>query len=274
MGVIRLIIYGNLLISFSAGLLSFGLVVFLNINNSIYYFFSVFFATIFIYNFQRIPRLDEVTDQYSDRHIWLKKNKNTLYFLIVIGLFGSVITYFQFLTIQNDFVFLIVIGIVGILYALKSLKGKALRDFPYIKIHLIALTWVLVIAVWPILREEKSIINYIELLIALYLILIAITIPFDIRDLTYDSIQKKTIPQLIGVQLSKLVSSLLLTFGYLLIALFLSDFIQNPFYYISFVGFLGLILNSQKERKEMYFSGLIDGWILFLGLMFLFTSRF
>lgn len=269
MGVIRFIIYGNILVSLSAGLLSFGLVSFLNIDDPIYYFFSVFFATLFIYNFQRIPRLHEITDEYSDRHIWLKKNKSTLYLLIGAGLVGAIITYFLFLTIKNDFVFLIVIGVVGVLYALKTLNGRALRDFSYIKIHLIALTWVLVIAVWPMLREEMSITEHSELLIALYFILIAITIPFDIRDLTYDSPQKKTAPQLIGVQSSKLVAGILLTFGYLLIALFINHFTLNPYYYISFLGFLLLILNTKIERKEMYFSGLIDGWIITLGAIFL-----
>lgn len=271
MGIIRLIIYGNILISSSAGLLSFGLVSFLNINNSIYYFFSVFFATLFIYNFQRIPRLDEVTDQYSDRHIWLKKNKTTLYLLICIGLIGVIVTYFWFLTAKNDFVFLMVIGVIGILYALKTLKGRALRDLPYIKIHLIALTWVLVIGVWPLIRAEKNFLNHMELLMALYFILIAITIPFDIRDLTYDDKLKKTTPQLIGIRWSKIVSLIILLIGFSLIAFYKIAFLENPFYYISFLGFFLLILYTRKEQKEMYFSGLIDGWIIFLGLMFLFT---
>lgn len=269
MEVIRFIIYGNVLISLSAGLLSLGLVSFLNCDNSIYYFFSVFFATLFIYNFQRIPRLDEVNNQYSDRHIWLKKNKNTLYFLIGIGLLGAIITYFQFLTIQNDFIFLIIIVVIGVLYALKTLKGYALRDFPYIKIHLIALIWVLVIVVWPLLREEKSTLIHIELLIALYCIMIAITIPFDIRDLTYDDPKKKTTPQLVGVRISKAVATTFLTFGYLLTALYENIFLLNPLYYISFLGFFFLIIKTNKERKEMYFSGLIDGWIILLGLTFL-----
>lgn len=272
MGLIQFIVYGNVLISLSAGFLSFGVVSFLDYNSPIYYFFCVFFATLFIYNFQRIPRLSEVNDQYSDRHIWLKENKTTLFLLIGIGLIGAAITYLQFLKIQNDLAFLIVIGVIGILYALKTLKGKALRDFPYIKIHLIALTWVLVIGIWPLVRMENNFLDYKELLIALYLILIAITIPFDIRDLSYDDKLKKTTPQLLGVKWSKIVSLILLTIGYFLIVFYNFKFIENPFYYISLPGFFLLILKTTKERKEMYFSGWIDGWIITLGLMFLFSS--
>lgn len=271
MSIIRFIVYSNLLISLSAGFVSFGLVSYLNIDNSIYYFFSVFFATMFIYNFQRIPRLDEVNDQYSDRHIWLKKNKSTLYLLIGVGLLGSIITYFQFLTIKNDFVFLFVIGVVGILYALKTLNGRALRDYSYIKIHLIVLTWVLITAVWPMIREEKNILNHLELLVGLYLTILAITIPFDIRDLNYDDSSKKTIPQLLGVRLSIVLSSVFLASGFYLIAYYDADFLRNPFFYITFIGFFILILATKQTRKELYFSGWIDGWIVFLGLMFLFT---
>jgi hypothetical protein len=269
MGIIRLIIYGNILISASAGLLSFGLVSFLNINNSIYYFFTVFFATLFIYNFQRVPRLDEVTDQYSDRHIWLKKNKTILYLLISIGLIGAIVTYFWFLTIQNDFVFLIVIGVIGVLYALKTLNGQALRDLPYIKIHLIAITWVLVIGVWPLIREGRSFFNYIELLLALYFILIAITVPFDIRDLSYDDRKKKTLPQLIGVRLSKVLAAIFLAVGFVFLVIFNNTFLLHPIFYISFLGFFYLILKTSSERKEIYFSGIIDGWIIALAALFL-----
>lgn len=272
MGLIRFIIYGNVLISLSAGFLSFGFVSFLDYDFPIYYFFCVFFATLFIYNFQRIPRLSEVNDQYSDRHIWLKENKSTLYFLIGVGLIGASITYLHFLTIQHDFAFLIVIGVIGVLYALKTVKGKALRDFPYIKIHLIALTWILVIGIWPLVRMNNDFFEYLELLIALYFIIISITIPFDIRDLSYDDKLKKTTPQLLGVKWSKTVSLLLLTVSYFLIVLYNLKFLENPFYYISFLGFFLLILQTTKERKEMYFSGLIDGWIITLGLMFLFIA--
>jgi len=274
MGLIRFIVYGNVLISLSAGLLSFGLVSFLQFSNPLYYFLCVFYATLFIYNFQRIPRLDEITDQYSDRHIWLSKNRNTLYLLTVLGGLGALITYFGLLTIQNDFLFLILIGIIGVFYAVKSLKGLALRDFPYVKIHLIALVWVLIIAVWPLIREEKSILDHVGLLIALYFILVAITIPFDIRDLSYDDLKKGTIPQLIDVPKSKVLATLFLTLGFILIFVYDSSFLKNPVYYVSFIGFFFLLIRTTKNRKEMYFSGLIDGWILFLGLMFLMTYRF
>lgn len=272
MKTVRFIVYSNLLISFTAGLLSFGFVSFLGFDDAIFYFLSVFFATLFIYNFQRIPRLNEVTDQYSDRHIWLKKNKKTLYILISIGLLGAIITYFQFLTIQNDFVFLVIIGVIGVMYALKTLNGRALRDYSYIKIHIIALTWVLVTAVWPLIREEVSFLYHLELLVALYFILLAVTIPFDIRDLSYDDKIKKTIPQIMGVKQSIILSFVFLISGFFLIAYYENGFLKNPFFYISFIGFLVLILGSKQSRKEMYFSGWIDGWIIFLGLLFLFAG--
>lgn len=269
MGLIRFIVYGNVLISLSAGLLSFGFVSYLEYSSPLYYFFCVFFATLFIYNFQRIPRLDEVTDQYSDRHIWLKKNKTTLYLLIGVGLIGAIVTYLQFLTIQNDFVFLLVIGVVGVLYALKTLKGKALRDLPYIKIHLIALTWVLVITIWPLVRNNSFIFDHIELLLALYFILIAITVPFDIRDLSYDDQKKKTLPQLVGVRFSKIIAALFLCLGFTFLLIYDNTFIRNPIFFISFLGFFYLIIKTRKERKEMFFSGFIDGWIMLLALLFL-----
>jgi 1,4-dihydroxy-2-naphthoate octaprenyltransferase len=271
MGLLRFIIYGNILISISAGLLSFGLTTFLECETPQYYFYCVFFATLFIYNFQRVPRLNEVSDKYSDRHIWLSDNKNTLYALILVGLLGALTSYFGFLFVQNDFLFLFLISLGGMLYALKVFAGKALRDFPFIKIHLISLTWVLIIIVWPLVREEKSILDHWELLTGLYCVMLAITIPFDIRDLSFDDPHKKTTPQLIGTKSSKVVAATLLLLGYLLLVINSQIFLRNPFYYISFIGFFILIIKTNKERKEMYFSGLIDGWIIVLGMLFLFT---
>lgn len=255
-------------------MLSYGITSFLKCDTTVYYSCCVFFATLFIYNFQRVPRLKEISKNYSDRHIWLRDNTNTLYALIFIGLTGSATFYFGFLSVQNDFLFLFLIGVGGLLYALKVFNGRALRDFPFIKIHLISLTWVLIILVWPLIREEKSILDYLHLLAALYCVMLAITIPFDIRDLSYDDPYKKTTPQLIGSQSSKIVAATLLVFGYVLFVLHNPIFLKGFFYYVSFIGFFFLIIRTNIERKEMYFSGFIDGWIILLGLMFLFAEKF
>ncbi|MDX1650972.1 MAG: hypothetical protein R3277_00660 [Brumimicrobium sp.] len=268
MDVLRLIIYGNYLIAFSAGFLAMSFAKHLGNNSEVEVFLTVFFATLGTYNFQRIPRLNEVLESSSPRHVWLNRFKPLVFINAITGLLGAGVLYFFVLEPKNDFIFLFVLFLLSIFYALKLFGGSALRDLPFIKIHLIAFVWLLVCFVWPLVRIESNLGSYIEPGLSLYLFILALTIPFDIRDLYYDEESKKTIPQLIGVQGSKYFALLFLLSAFVLILIYDQKFIYNVFFWISFFGGAALIYFSNTQRKEMYFSGLIDGWILFYGCMF------
>lgn len=265
MTVLRLIIYGNLLVSFSAGILTFGVSTYQGFQMAHLLGVCAFFATLFIYNLQRLMRFDHVKIQQSARHTWLVKNKSIMVFFCVSGVFGAIISYI-FLGIESDLLLIIGLSIIGFLYAFSGLNIKALREVPIIKIYLISAVWALVSVFWPAFRQDDLNQDTILLMFSVGFYVFAATIPFDIRDLIYDSASQKTIPQLVGVNFSRILGiASLLTSG-LLMSFTDVEFLYNLLFYFAYTGMGVLILLSTTDKKEMFFSGLIDGWIIVLGM--------
>lgn len=90
--------------------------------------------------------------------------------------------------------------------------------------------------------------------------MIAITIPFDVRDMDNDAQTKKTIPQLFGEVKAKYLSILLLVISQgILIYVYPFDL-----YGVLIFTILSILVlrQSKKSNQELYFSGLIDGLLL------------
>ena len=110
------------------------------------------------------------------------------------------------------------------------------------------------------------------------LFIIGITIPFDIRDLSFDPASYKTIPQLFGIKGAKVVASLLvgstvLGWAYL--------YTNNNIGLIGLVSqiivvaiTLVVIRNTKPQRPELYFTGLIDGLIILSGILLIPTESY
>lgn len=271
MSLLRFIIYGNFLVSLSAGTLTFGVSRYLLSDDSLLYALCAFFATLFIYNLQRLLRFSEVKNQTSDRHKWLVRNKKLVILLCIIGGVGALTSYL-ILGLRSDVFMMFGLSVLGFLYAYGGAQKKALRDVPFIKIYLIMIVWSLVSVLWPAYRENVLTVDIIYLLLVVGFYIFAATIPFDVRDLSYDSDKHKTIPQIIGVSTSKLLSVTLLLVSAGIICFLDSSFLSNPFFYTAYIGMVTLSLLTHRKRQEMFFSGLIDGWIIWFGLMFYLIS--
>ena len=152
-----------------------------------------FFATLLVYNLSY--------------YAWTGgKRRLVLILLSVIPVVAITILY---LNIYSIFL-LSVQALFSILYAI-PLKNKKLRDIPYLKIYLISFVWASSIVFLPILNANEKIqtINILHF-VAFFLYVMAITIPFDIRDYLRDDLKLKTIPQLIGVEKSIKLSKICL----------------------------------------------------------------
>tara|TARA_B100000508_G_scaffold141096_1_gene146831 strand:- start:53347 stop:54168 length:822 start_codon:yes stop_codon:yes gene_type:complete len=271
MSFLRFLVYGNILVSLAVGFLTFGISNFLGFSDAISYSTCTAFATLMIYNLQRLLRFEDVKQEYSVRHLWIVKHKVLLIILSLIGGAGALLMYLM-IGVSNDIYIVISFTLIGFLYAYKGVSKHALRDLPFLKIYLIAFVWTGVSVLWPVFRDGTYSSTSIFIALSVFLYILAATIPFDIRDLIYDDAKKKTIPQQVGVMGSKLIGSFLLIVSVTLLFFIDPNFLFNPFLYLSYIGLLLLILLTKKERKEMYFSGLIDGWIIFLGLMFAYQA--
>ncbi|PKR81873.1 hypothetical protein CW751_00615 [Brumimicrobium salinarum] len=232
---------------------------------------TVFFATLFIYNIQRILRLGEIKVKSSDRHHWLENHTVFIKILAGIGIIGSVLTYFLVLGWNIDFWFLAFSAIIGVLYAMKiHPKSMALRDIPYAKIYLIAAQWALVSVYWPYMRIADTTDFPVGLGLSIFFFILAATVPFDIRDLVYDGKQKSTIPQIFGVKGAKIIALVFAGLSAMSLYLFFPEVVHLWVFYGCYLVLGMLIVGSRTNRHEMYYSGIIDGWIIAYGLLIYF----
>ncbi len=110
---------------------------------------------------------------------------------------------------------------LALLYALPLYKNTGLRYVPVLKIILVAISWVLILFIYPLVSVHNvlavnnlsglSNIPFLGLRTLQYMLLIvALCIPFEIRDLKYDAQSLRTLPQLIGIKASKIIGIALL----------------------------------------------------------------
>ena len=200
-------IYSNVFVSFCVLVLCQSTSIIIGVDSSHLLPF-VFFSTLFVYNFHRIVRYNLNKEQSANLD-WLNKNRLFIIIITVISLFLSV--YYAVSLSFSTFYFLIPASIISLSYPIKiiPLGGQkvSLRELPRAKIFLIALVWSIVSVVLVTL-ENKSFysLDTLLLFISRFSFVLAITIPFDIRDLKYDDLSLKTIPQIFGEQKAKTIA--------------------------------------------------------------------
>ena len=209
----------------------------------------VFLCTIFTYNFQRVIRVNK--EAQHPRRSWLEKNRWLVHFLILLSGGISLYLFFDFSIITQ--LVIVLLGFLCFLYPF------TLRNIPFIKIFVISLVWsnttVLLLTI-----ENNIIISVNEILhlVSRFFFVFAITIPFDIKDLKYDTKNIITIPLFFGIYRSKLIASFLL-FISILIAAFqfnTSSLILGHLLALIFLYFIALVFvwKSDVKKKEMYFA--------------------
>ena len=116
-----------------------------------------------------------------------------------------------------------------------------------------------------LILENNIIISFNEVLhlVARFFFVFAITIPFDIKDLEYDTKNIITIPLFFGIRRSKLIASFLL-FISILVAAFqydTSSLILGHFLALILLYFIALVFiwKSDKKKNEMYFAFFVEG---------------
>lgn len=266
------LVFSNLLVSLSIGFLCSGICIQLNIPNPFWYGLFVFSSTLLTYNVQRFIKSTQTVPHPTNHILWVLSHKKELY---LIGFVSTFLTLYSFLQIFHwnliSISILIISLIISILYVYK-INSKSLRDTPYLKIHLIAFIWVVALGIFELVNEQIFEIEKWMFVLVHYLYVLAVTIPFDIRDLKYDDLNKKTIPQVFGVKNSKMMSFVFMLFYAFLAIYFQPDLLLNFFFHFSILISLCLILGIKITRNEFYYSGLIEGSILIVGLSLFFNQ--
>ncbi|MDA9563898.1 UbiA family prenyltransferase, partial [Flavobacteriales bacterium] len=199
----------------------------------------------------------------SGRRRWVVRNTRMLTFITAIS--SLIAGYFAMILSLKILMFLLPVALISVGYSIPVFFGKRLRDFPTIKIYLIAIVVALVVVVLPAMGKEVLIDELFMLLVVQVLFILGITIPFDIRDINVDTNDLKTIPILLGVRNSKILAMLLLFSCSVISVIFLRDGIG-----IAASGLIAIIpvWYSGPDRGDYYFPLLLEGMMI---LQFLFV---
>ena len=209
----------------------------------------VFFATVFTYNFQRVVRVKRGANHM--RKEWLLMHRIAIYFLILLGGIMSAYYFFEFQIFTQ--IAIVFSGVLSLLYPF------GLRKIPFSKIFVIALVWTISTMLLLVLENNIPITQNIVLhLMARFLFVFAITIPFDIRDLKYDAGNLQTIPLFFGTEKARFISvisvficGIIAVFQYFESTMILSNLLALILLY--FVASI-FIEKSDESKGEMYFS--------------------
>lgn len=275
--IYRALIHSNLYISFAAVFLTIETQIQLGLKPQWHpYLFIIFFATLFEYNIHRLILVLTNMDALNhNRHSWIKKYPRRFFIIVFFSIIGFLVSIL--LAKERVLIALAPIGLLTIFYSLPFFKKLKyvfrLREIPFLKIFLISFVWSVVTILLPIIQSNNTYDkgHMLLMLIERFIFVFAITIPFDIRDMSDDRVSGlKTIPILIGQKKSIVVANISLLL-FTIICL-----VHYPMYKLTFI-LPGLILSAlttlfflnNKMLRSLYYYhyGILDGTIILQGFL-------
>lgn len=239
-------------------------------NNLIYYSILTFFSTLFIYNLQRIfysPQKDN--SLLSIRRKWIFENQFTIKTLTIIGLLGVAITFFF-----NDYriaLYLSPLLLLSIAYFLPAIK---LRQNTLFKLLTLAFVWTMVTAVVPLLLTDIPLFSPSGILhfFVRLTFMIAICIPFDIRDMEIDKAENIfTLSQKLGENKTRWIGfgCMLIYILLIVVEFFLDLFSMKIFIALLLTAIVNAIIvfMSSSKRSEYFYTALLDGTMILQGVV-------
>lgn len=227
----------------------------------------IFLATITGYNFVKYAGIAKL------HHLSLAKNLRQIQILSFIAFAGLV-----YITFYQSFSVLLFSGILGLftlLYALPLFGNNTnLRSLTGFKIFVIAFVWAGVSVLLP-LADQINLWKWdiVVLFLQRFFLVLALILPFEIRDLQFDMVQLETIPQKFGVRGARIAGLVLICF-FVLLEFFKHQTSKANTISLSFVAILLIILirYSTISQSKYYASFWVESvpilwWFLFVVLM-------
>ena len=163
----------------------------------------VFCATVLSYNFIQRFEMDRFHPVLSQ---WIRSSSRPLLVLNLIMVAGLVYAALQLRL--TDLIFVFPFFLLTLFYVYPgSRRFKGLRSLPGLKLFVIGLVWAGVTVLFPLWVSDRPF-SQGDWVIFLqrFLLILAITLPFDIRDLQLDKEELATLPQKLGIRNSKWVA--------------------------------------------------------------------
>ncbi|MDH4472009.1 MAG: hypothetical protein QE487_05335 [Fluviicola sp.] len=266
---IRFLLFSNCWVALSVGMLVTGVTHYHDIHSSFYWGLFAFSGTFVTYNFHRLVRNKtfENAQISTERTRWLDEHRT--FIVIAVGVLGILATslFFLFPIKYSTLWVLLIAGFIVLGYALRiPLIGKSLREISALKNSWITSVWILMLY-FPLLQYNIDI-RYADLVIIGLFTFIQI-IPFDIRDLSYDSPGMKTVPQLFGTRGSRIIATVVI------ILLFAALVYLHSVHYMQFVILLFALWGlwwKQTPERLLLLELIWDGTLILIGLYYYFLG--
>lgn len=228
--------------------------------------FYVFLSTIISYNFIKYYALVKENNSF-------RKGKRKIQILLVIHLICLLgLAYLSFFLNWESILVLVPVLMITIFYITPlSFTKNNLREVATLKIFLIGFSWAITTVWFPLVQYHIEINTEVwALFLQRILFVIAITLPFDLRDIHTDHPELKTIPQVFGVQKTKYLGTILLVV-FVLLTSFTGALGNQEFLTTIIIAVISLLfLLFSKESQSKYYSSFwvesvpIFWWLLFL----------
>ncbi len=236
----------------------------LTISNALWAF--VFLGTLTGYNFVKYAKVAGL------HHRSLTKSLRSIQ--IFSGLCFVVFVFLAFKLSLDTLLVTAAFGMTTFFYAVPFVRSKNLRNLSGIKIFVVAFVWAGVTVVVPYVASGgMTTVDVLLSFLQRMLIVVALILPFEIRDVSFDGFHLKTLPQQLGVRNTKLIGGGVLLCGYLL------EFFKNnseDAYALSLVLFsvlLGGVILISKTKQHRYFCSFWVEGLPFLWLLFFYLFK-
>jgi len=224
-----------------------------------------FFGTIVGYNFVKYDALARAQKNQM---------RNELKVISVLSLFALVGVGYYFFQLQS-ITQLVSVGVLALtlLYTLPFFPNKKnARNWAGVKIYIVALCWVGVTLVLPLVNAHVDLgLDFYLKCIQRFILVFVLILIFEILDLANDDPHLQTVPQQIGVKNTKIVGLLLLIPFYFLEFL-KTNFIEKQLIInLILVAALSLFLIFANEKRSRYYTSFwVESIPIFWWLMVVF----
>lgn len=240
------------------------------------YSLLVFFATLFVYNLQRIfYKTQSHKHIISVRRYWLSKNATLIKVVAGVGFIGSAVLFFF-----NNYKIMLYLSPLLLLSLLYFVPFVKLRKRPWIKLLTLIGVWTSVTSVVPALLINYAEITYFVLhAFARFLFMAAICIPFDIRDMTIDKKENvSTLAITLGEKKAKRAAIVCVVLYTVLIVCeygmgMINNYVLSVLLFTAIITSVLVVMSSSKRSEYFYIAG-IDGTMILQGLMVVLVSCF
>ncbi len=167
-------------------------------------------------------------------------------------------------------------ALLTLFYAVPFFQRKNLRAFFGLKIFIVAMVWAGVTVIVPIIASKNVITHDVYLtFLQRFLMVIALTLPFEIRDLREDALSLGTLPQRLGLKRVKWFGIGIMTFA-LAVELLKTEISPSHWQSLIFIG-IGIgwaLFNSKKEQPKYYASFWVESIPLFWVAVLILLAHF